>query len=295
MNSRTLAILAAFGASAIYGMNHTIAKGLMPVYIKPYGLILLRVTGAAILFWIMSIWGPKEKIAPGDRLRLLTCAIFGMVINMLMFFKGLSLSTPINSSVIVTLSPIIVFILSALLIGEKITLRRSGGILMGFTGALMLVLYGQEIRQDAPNIPLGNSLFLINATSYAIYLVLVKPLTAKYHAITLMKWLFLIAIFINLPITLGEFREVQWTTLPFEAIWKMAFVVIGTTFMTYLLNIYALKILRASTIGAFIYLQPIIAIGFALIAGADHLSPVKILATALVFSGVYLVSQKKAA
>lgn len=292
MNSRTLAILAAFGASAIYGMNHTIAKGLMPVYIKPYGLILLRVVGAAILFWILSIWGPKERIEPKDRLRLLACAVFGMVINMLMFFKGLSLSTPINSSVIITLSPIIVFILSAILIGEKITLRRSLGILIGFAGALLLVLYGQEIRQDAPNIPLGNSLFLINATSYAIYLVLAKPLTAKYHAITLMKWLFLIAIFINLPITLGEFAEVQWRELPFEAIWKMAFVVIGTTFMTYLLNIYALKVLRASTIGAFIYLQPIIAIVFALMAGADSLSPLKLIAATMVFSGVYLVSRK---
>jgi drug/metabolite transporter (DMT)-like permease len=292
MNSRTLAILAAFGASAIYGMNHTIAKGLMPVYIKPYGLILLRVLGAAALFWILSIWGPKEKIAPKDRLRLLACAVFGMVINMLMFFKGLSLSTPINSSVIITLSPIIVFILSAMLIGEKITLKRSIGILTGFAGALLLVLYGQEVRQDAPNIPLGNSLFLINATSYAIYLVLAKPLTAKYHAITLMKWLFLIAIFINLPVTLGEFREVRWSELPFEAIWKMAFVVIGTTFMTYLLNIYALKVLRASTIGAFIYLQPILAIAFALMAGADTLSPVKLAATAMVFSGVYLVSRR---
>lgn len=292
MNSRTLAILAAFAASAIYGMNHTIAKGLMPVYIKPYGLILLRVVGAALLFWILSIWGPKERIEPKDRLRLLACAIFGMVINMLMFFKGLSLSTPINSSVIITLSPIIVFILSAILIGEKITLKRSLGILIGFAGALLLVLYGQEIRQDAPNIPLGNSLFLINATSYAIYLVLAKPLTAKYHAITLMKWLFLIAIFINLPVTLGEFTEVQWSELPFEAIWKMAFVVIGTTFMTYLLNIYALKVLRASTIGAFIYLQPIIAIAFALMAGADTLSPLKLAAAAMVFSGVYLVSRK---
>lgn len=293
MNNRTLALLAAFGASAIYGMNHTIAKGLMPLYIQPYGLILLRVTGAALLFWIISFWGPKEKIDPKDWKRIFACALFGMVINMLMFFKGLSLSTPINSSVIITISPIIVFILSALLIGEKITLKRSFGILAGFAGALLLVLYGQEVRQDAPDISLGNTLFIVNATSYAIYLILVKPLTAKYHSFTLMKWLFLIAIFINLPVTIGEFTEVDWTSLPFEAIWKMAFVVIGTTFLTYLLNIYALKELKASTIGAFIYLQPIIAITFALIAGADQLSLIKVLASVMVFYGVYLVSGKR--
>ncbi|WP_224488468.1 DMT family transporter [Robertkochia flava] len=293
MNNRTLALLAAFGASAIYGMNHTIAKGLMPLYIKPFGLILLRVTGAALLFWIFSFWGPKEKIDPKDWKRLVACALFGMVINMLMFFKGLSLSTPINSSVIITISPIIVFILSAILINEKINLRRSAGIIMGFAGALLLVLYGQEVRQDAPNITFGNTLFIINATSYAIYLILVKPLTAKYHAITLMKWLFLIAIFINLPVTIGEFMEVQWASLPFEAVWKMTFVVIGTTFLTYLLNIFALKELKASTIGAFIYLQPIIAISFALLVGADKLSLVKGLASLMVFYGVYLVSSKK--
>lgn len=293
MNNRTLALLAAFGASTIYGINHTIAKGLMPTYIEPFGLILLRVTGAAILFWLLSIWGPKEKIDPKDWKRIIVCAIFGMVINMLMFFKGLSLSTPINSSVIITLSPIIVFILSALLISEKITLKRSIGILIGFAGALILVLYGHETRADAPNIPLGNTLFIINATSYAIYLVLVKPLTAKYHAITLMKWLFLIAIFINLPVTLGEFTAVQWSQLPFEAIWKMTFVVLGTTFLTYLLNIYALKELKASTIGAFIYLQPIIAIVFALFSGADQLNLIKITASIMVFYGVYLVTGKK--
>lgn len=293
MNNRTLALLAAFVASAIYGMNHTIAKGLMPLHIKPFGLILLRVTGAAALFWLISIWGPKEKVAPKDWKRFVACALFGMVINMLMFFKGLSLSTPINSSVIITISPIMVFILSALFIDEKITLRRSIGILTGFAGALLLVLYGEETRQDAPNIPLGNTLFIVNATSYAIYLILVKPLTAKYHAITLMKWLFLIGIIINLPVTLGEFMEVQWSTLPFEAIWKMIFVVVGTTFMTYLLNIFALKELKASTIGAFIYLQPLLAISFALLVGADKLNLVKVLASVMVFYGVYLVSRKK--
>jgi len=116
--SRLLAILAAFAASAIYGVNHTIAKGLMPLYIEPFGFILLRVTGAAILFWIVSLFAPKEKIATSDWPRILGCAIFGMVINMLFFFKGLSLSTPINSSVIITLSPVMVLILASILTKE---------------------------------------------------------------------------------------------------------------------------------------------------------------------------------
>jgi len=293
MNNRTLALLAAFGASAIYAANHTIAKGIMPVYIKPFGFILLRVIGATILFWIMSLWGPKEKIVKKDWPRLIASAIFGMVINMLMFFKGLDLSTPINSSVIITISPIIVLILSAIIIKEKISLVKIIGIIIGFAGALSLILFGAEIRQDAPNIPLGNSLFIINATSYAFYLIMVKPLTAKYHAFTLMKWLFLTAVIINFPITISEFTAVEWTSLPFEAIWKMAFVVIGTTVLTYLLNIFALKHLKASTIGVFMYLQPLLAIIFAITLGADSLNTIKIIAALSVFLGVYLVTKKE--
>ncbi|MGY3791927.1 DMT family transporter [Aquimarina sp. 433] len=292
MDKRTIALLAAFGASLIYAINHTLAKGVMPTYIKPFGFIFLRVIGATLLFWIASIWVPKEKIDRSDWLRIFGCAVFGMAINMLMFFKGLQLSTPINSSVMITIAPILVFILSAIFLNEKITWLRSIGILLGFSGALGLILFGAEVRQDAPNIPLGNALFIVNAASYAIYLVMVKPLTAKYHAITLMKWFFLLGVIINFPVTISEFNEVQWTSLPYDVIWKMVFVVIGTTFFTYLLNVFALKTLKASTIGAFIYLQPLLAISFAMAMGADSLKLIQIIAAILVFVGVYLVTKK---
>ena len=292
-NKRILAIFAAIGASAIYGLNHTIAKGVMPTYIEPFGFIFLRVFGAAVLFWGISFLGPKEKIATSDWPRILGCAVFGMVINMLFFFKGLSLSTPINSSVIVTLSPVMVLILASILIRERITLLKTLGIIVGLAGALVLVLFSAESTGNAPNIPMGNVLFIVNAFSYGLYLILVKPLTAKYHAFTLMKWLFLIGVIINFPITIGEFTDVNWTSLPFDAIWKMAFVVAGTTFSTYLLNIYALKQLSASTISVFIYMQPLIAITYAILTGADELNMVKVVAAILVFVGVYMVTKKK--
>ena len=294
MNKRTLALLAAFVASAIYGINHTIAKDVMPTYIQPYGFILLRVSGAAILFWIIAFWAPRERIDKKDLFRILGCAFFGMVINMLMFFKGLSLSTPINSAVLITISPIIIFSLSVIILKEKITFLKIFGILLGFAGALSLILFSEQTAQNAVNIPLGNALFLINATSYAIYLILVKPLTVKYHVITLMKWMFLIAVFINLPITLSEFNQVEWSSLPLDAILKMTFVVVGTTFMTYLLNIFALKHLNASTIGVFMYLQPLLGILFAVLVGSDSLNMLKVFAAALVFLGVYIVTNRRA-
>jgi len=293
MNSRALALLAAFGATTIYGLNHTIAKVVMPHYIGPFGFIMLRVVGASVLFWTISLFVPKETIERKDYLRIAGAAFLGMCINMLMFFKGLQLSTPINSGVIVTLTPIIILILSAFFLKEKLTLFKFLGIVLGFTGAIILILYGNTTQVlNAPNIPLGNTMLLINATSFGAYLVMVKPLTKKYSTFTLMKWMFLIGIFYTFPVTYSEFSEVSWTTLPFEAIWRMGFVVVGTTFMTYMLNVYALKTLPHTAIGAFTYLQPLITILYAVITGNDILDGVKILACLLVFVGVYLVSKK---
>ena len=292
MSKRTLAILAALGATTIYGINHTIAKGVMPTYVKPFGFIMLRVVGAAILFWGISFFGPKEKIERRDWGRLLVCAVLGMVVNMLAFFKGLQLSTPINSAVLITITPIIVVVLSALLLKEKIKLNKALGIALGFVGAVGLIVFGAEIRQDAPNIPLGNFLFIINSIAYGAYLIVVKKLIEKYHPFALMKWLFTIAIVINFPITLPEFLEIQWSTMPLWAYGAIAFVVIGTTFMTYLFNVFALTELKASTVGAFVYVQPLIGILFALFTGKDQLSTIKVLATVLVLMGVYLASKK---
>ncbi len=293
-NQRIFALLAATTASTIYGINHTIAKGLMPDVIKPFGFILLRVSGAALIFWIISLFFPSEKVERRDWFRFIFCAFFGMVLNMLAFFKGLSLSTPINSSVIITISPVLLLVLSAFILRERITWVKSLGIFLGLCGALVLILFSLKEQPNAPNIPLGNLLFIVNATSYSIYLILIKPLVSKYSSITLMKFLFLFAFLINLPIGISEFTQVEWTSLPIDAIWKLGFVVICTTVMTYLLNIYALKQLSPSTIGAFIYLQPVIAVLFAVIVGADSLTPLRIGAAALIFLGVYLSTIKRA-
>lgn len=292
MDKRTLALLAAFGATTIYGLSHTIAKEVMPAYIQGFGFVQVRLLGAAILFWLVSLFIPQQKIDRADFPKMLLCALFGMVINMLCFFKGIELSTPINSAVLITITPILVFVFSAILIKERLLLPRVVGVILGFVGALVLIVFGNEIRQDAPNIPLGNALFVINATCFALYLVLVKSLSAKYTTVHLLKWLFLFGFIMALPISYPEFSQVSWATLPFEAVWRFAFVVIGTTFMTYLLNVYALKQLKASTIGVFTYLQPLIGIGYAILVGADALTAYKLGAGGVVLLGVYLVTKR---
>ena len=290
MNKRYLALIAAFLATTIYGINHTVAKEVMPVYIGSSGFIMLRLLGATLIFWLISLFIPNEKIEKKDFLKILIASILGMCVNMLAFFRGLELSTPINSGIIITLSPVLVLILSYFFLKEKVTVKKIIGILIGFSGAVFLILNSSKTGINAPNIPLGNSFFLLNASAYAGYLIVIKPLTSKYNIFTLMKWLFLIGLVLSTPITFNQFVEVNWTELPWFAIWRMAYVVIGTTFLTYLFNIYALKTLSPTTVGSFIYLQPIITIGFALITGNDVLDTTKLFSCLLVFIGIYLVS-----
>ena len=290
MNKRYLALIAAFLATSIYGINHSVAKEVMPIYIGSSGFIMLRLLGATLIFWLISLFTPNEKIEKKDFLKILLASILGMCVNMLAFFRGLELSTPINSGIIITLSPVLVLILSYFFLKEKVTFKKIIGILIGFSGAVFLILNSNKTGINAPNIPLGNSFFLLNASAYAGYLIVIKPLTSKYNIFTLMKWLFLIGLVLSTPITFNQFVEVNWTELPWFAIWRMAYVVIGTTFLTYLFNIYALKTLSPTTVGSFIYLQPIITIGFALITGNDVLDTTKMFSCLLVFIGIYLVS-----
>ena len=292
MNTRVWALLAAAGATTIYGLNHTVAKVVMPDYVGAFGFIFIRTAGAALLFWLLSLFLPKEKIDRGDYLRLFLACLMGMCINMLSFFKGLELSTPVNSGIFATTNPIIILLLSYLFLGEKIGIRKFLGITLGFTGALILVLYGTQNTGNAPNVLMGNILFMTNSVFFSGFIIVVKPLSEKYNTVTIMKWLFLIGFILTFPVTVSEYTEVDWPNMPLDVLLRVAFVVLGTTFSTYLLNLYALRNLQASTVGAFAYAQPIIAISYAIYTGNDILDGVKAVACIVIMLGVYLVSKK---
>ncbi|MEC8635864.1 MAG: DMT family transporter [Bacteroidota bacterium] len=291
MNTRVWALIAAAGATTIYGLNHTVAKVVMPDYVGAFGFIFIRTSGAALLFWLLSLFLPKEKIDRGDYLRLFLACLMGMCINMLSFFKGLELSTPVNSGIFATTNPIIILLLSYLFLGEKIGILKFLGITIGFAGALMLVLYGTENTVNAPNVLMGNILFMINSIFFSGFIIVVKPLSEKYNTVTIMKWLFSIGFILTFPITVTEYTEVDWSNMPLDVFWRVAFVVLGTTFSTYLLNLYALRNLQASTVGAFAYAQPVIAISYAIYSGNDTLDVPKAIACLVIMLGVYLVSK----
>ncbi len=291
MNARNIAFLLAFLAALIYGVSFTVAKSVMPLYIKPFGFIFIRVLGATALFWIASLFVRKEKIATNDFLRIFLASIFGIAINMLAFFKGLSMTSPINASVIMVTSPIIVLSFSTFFLNEKATLKKLAGIFIGMTGAALLIIYGQTIKFGDSEV-LGNFLILVNATSYALYLILIKNLSKKYHPLTFAKWLYLFGFILIIPFGLNEFNEVNWSDIPQTAFFSIVFIVVFTTFLTYLFNLLAIRKLKPTTLSIFIYLQPVIASIYALIVGSDSINSIKIIATVLIFVGVFLVTRK---
>ncbi|MDO6744323.1 DMT family transporter [Tenacibaculum soleae] len=294
MNQRTLALIATSIATLIYGVTFTVAKEVMPMYIKPFGFILLRVGGAAIVFWILGLFVKAASIEKADYKKIIIAAFFGVGLNMLTFFKGLSYTTPISASVIMVTAPILVLIFASILLKEKLILRKIIGIVIGLIGAIVLIIYGSSSTTNAENVMLGNLLVFVNAASYAMYLVQVKKLIAKYNPIVFVKWLYSFGFLFVVPFGFSELVEVQWHLMPTSIYLKAAFVVLFTTCITYLFNLFALSRLKPTTVSVFIYLQPVIASIYALFVGSDSLNTIKIAATLLIFLGVFLVTKQVA-
>jgi|ERR1035437_1201459 drug/metabolite transporter (DMT)-like permease len=277
--------------NVIYGANYTIAKALMHDYIHPMGFILLRVLGATTLFIIVNPFFKREKVERKDLLLLAACGLFGVAINQLLFFKGLDLTGAINASLMITTLPMLVLFVAAILIKEKVTLRKIFGILAGASGAIVLVLFNKHI-DDNKHAVMGDIWIFLNAFSYGIYLVISKPLLKKYHPVTVIKWVFIFGLPMVIPFGYQQLSEVQWSTFDTNTWLGVAFVVVGSTFFAYLFNILALKEVSAEVVSIYIYVQPVIATIFSMYFNHEHLTLVHIAASLLIFGGVYLVSSK---
>ena len=289
--SRLYAHIALFVVALIYGLNYTIAKDVMPHYLMPRGFILVRAFGAVLLFWLTALLWRRESIAIKDHGRLFICGLFGVAGNQLTFFEGLNITTPINAAVMMTINPVLVLLLSALVLKESLRPARIFGIVLGLSGAVMLITRaGAEVDIFSSDKSLGNLLVFINASSYAFYLILVKPLMRKFAPITVIRWVFTYGLLLVLPFGFGQMTEAEWLAFPPDVLARIAFVVLGTTYLAYLLNVYALKTVSSTTVSFYIYLQPLIAAVVAILLGKDHLTLVLVLAAALIFTGVYLVS-----
>lgn len=283
------------GAAIIYGANYCIAKSVMPDPLAANAFIVLRATGAAILFWIIAA---KKITLPekSDWWRFLVCALTGVCINQLCFFNGLALTSPINSSIMMTSNPILVMVISSFALKQRITTMRILGILLGAFGAIILLTsqYGALNTEGTK----GDIFILVNSISWAFYLVLVVPLMKKYHPTVVAAWVFLIGSILVIPIGSEGLGSIQWSALTRWQWFCMGYVVMGTTFLAYLLNMLAVSRLSPTTVSSYIYLQPMLAGIFSWLLDSflgisfdSSLNAVKILSAVCIFAGVYLVSR----
>lgn len=217
-------------------------------------------------------------------------AVFGVACNQLLFLKGLSITTPINASIIMISNPIVVLLIAAAVLKEKVSISKLLGIGLGISGAMLLLLFNKSFSFGSETIT-GDIMILINSISWALYVVLVKPLMSKYNTFTIVKWVFLFGFCYVLPFGFSEFKEVDFSSLPYNIWADILFVVVATTFFAYVLNTYALRALSPSVVSIYIYLQPFLATLFAVfLYHNDTLDLRKIVAAVLIVAGVYLVS-----
>ena len=288
MTKSTKVHLSLFLVSLIYAATFSIAKEVMPYYIKPMGLITIRVWGAISLLWVTHFLFVKESIyGKKDFLMLLKCAVFGVAANMLLFFKGLAITTPINAAILMVTTPLFVAFFSFFLFNEKVTKLKVIGLCFGVFGAILLLL-GPSLSFNSSTL-WGDVMVMTNAIIYAYYLIIAKPLLHKYSPLTVIKWTFFFGGLLVIPFGFTELKEVKWQAIP-NSIWSaIIFLIIGATYITYVLNAWALRNANATLVGAYIYLQPVLATIIAVSIGKDSLTLPKVLFSLLIFIGVYLV------
>lgn len=286
------------GANIMWGMMAPVAKMVMAGgIVAPLLMTDFRIFGAAILFWLTSLLLPKEHVPVGDLLRLAGAGMLGIVFNQGCYVFGVGYTYPSEASIITTTMPIWVMILAAFFLGEPVTWKKVVGILLGASGALLLVLggHGASSEMKADNPVLGDILVLTAQLSYALYLTLYKNFIKKYSLVTLMKWMFTFASLAILPFSVTTVIHTDWNALSPMEIGGAAYVVLGGTFLAYVFVMMGQKALRPTLVGMYNYVQPIVATAIGIWMGLDVMTPVKGLAVALIFSGVLLVNMSKAA
>jgi drug/metabolite transporter (DMT)-like permease len=289
---KTRAHLALLGANIIYGLNFSIAKAVMPDSIKPFALVSLRSISAVALFWITSLFMPKEPVNRKDLWYLFGVSFFGVVINQTLFLVGLDMTTPINSSIIMSTNPIFAFVFAALILREKITFLKGTGLAIGLTGVLLLIL-----QNGTPDISsttfLGDIFTMVNTISWAFFTVVIRRMLERYHPITVMKWVFTFGMLTNIPAGYHQWSTMDWSSISLIAWLEISFVVVGATYLGYLLITFGLRRLSPTIVSTYTYTQPVIAAYLATLMGQDHIDLVMVVSALLIFSGVFVVSFQK--
>lgn len=286
--------LAVLSANFIFGTNYAVVKYVTPAYLHPFALNVVRILVSLSLFWLLFLFNPATvKLQRKHIPRFILCALTGVVINQIFFITGVSLTTPIHSALLSLATPIFITIIAAWLLREGFTMTKLTGLLLGIGGAALLILL-KDSTHTGNHILLGDVMVIINAISYAFYLVLVRPLMQTYSGIQVLRWIFTFGSLVILPFGMEHFLTTDWSAFHLPQWIALGFVGVGATFLAYLLNVYGISVIGPSSTGAYIYTQPVFAALIAIIFAGEHFSIVKLVAAILIFTGVYLANFKKA-
>ena len=284
-------------ANVIWGLNAPICKGVLvsdanPGGVNPFALSVYRMVGACLLFWTASLFLPRERVARRDIVRLFFASVFGIQLNQMLFLWGLSLTSPIDSSIIATIVPVLTMVLATVFLREPITWLKSGGVALGCFGALLLVFLSRHGAGQVSSVA-GDALCIVSAVSYAVYLTAFRDTIVKYSPVTTMKWMFLFAAAAAAAIYYRPLAAVDYGALE-PATWGgIGYVVVCSTFVAYMMVPVGQRFLRPTVVSMYNYVQPVVAVIFTVIVGLDTFGPAKGLAAACVFAGVWLVTKSK--
>lgn len=288
-----LSIAAAY---TIFGLNLVFCKDIANSQtVSPYVLFTFRAVGASALFWLLSLFMPKEKVDKADYPKIAVASMVGLFIPQMTFLMAITVTSAIDTAIIGTLGPIFTMIFAFLFLGEPITGKKAGGVALSFAGILFLIFNSVHQGGATSTSPWGVVLLLINSLSFSLYLGLFRPLISKYSVITFMKWSFLFSLIVSLPISAKGLLTTDYAAIPGNVLWEIGYLIFFATFVAYFLIPYGQKFIRPTLVSMYSYLQPIIAAIVSIWAGVDSLTWQKVLSSVLVVGGVILVSRSRAA
>ncbi len=284
--------VALLATNLIFGVNTPLTKSLLSDgVLSPLALNFLRFSGGFLLFWTASLFLPREKVSWKDLGLLGLASFFGLILNQIAFLVGLTLTSPVDASIISTIVPIITMLLAALFLREPITFKKVGGVLLGCAGAVWLILEGSHHSTVASM--KGNMLCLLSTTSYAVYLSAFRPLIRRYHPVTLMKWMFLYAIIAGTFICRRDIAATDFSALTLANWGETLYLVVLATFVCYLLIPVGQRLLRPTIVSMYNYIQPLVTSLVAVALGLGTLGWTNLAAALLIFTGVYVVTISK--
>jgi drug/metabolite transporter (DMT)-like permease len=280
-------------AYLVFGLNTPISKAILAEGdISAMALTFYRFAGAAALFWLASLFVKREHVSLRDIMLLNLASLFAIFINQMSFIVGLSMTSPVDASVITTLVPVMTMLFAAFFLKEPITWKKVIGVVVGAFGALLLILNGNIISHNTASVE-GNLLCMLSCLAFAIYLTAFKRLIIRYNAVTSMKWMFLCATVCSFPFCRRDISAIDYLAMPADIYFRIAFIVVLATFVAYLLIPIGQKLLRPTIVSMYNYIQPLVSSFVAVILGMDVFGWIKSLAALLIFLGVYIVTQSK--